>query len=170
MSRGLFIGRFQPFHKGHLYVIKRILQHEDEVIIGIGSAEDNFTFENPLTAGERYEIIKAVLINEGIWERSYVVTIPDINENFVWPSRVMEYAPRFDRVYTSNNLVEILFKEHHVDVVRVELINRELYQGSVIREKILKGEPWKEYIPDIVLKYLEKFNFEERIKFLYNTR
>ena len=167
MTRGLFIGRFQPFHKGHLIVIHEILEREDELIIGIGSTQDSYSLSNPLTAGERYEIIRAVLKSEGLWDKSYIVEIPDINENYVWPSRVLEYSPHFDRVYTGNNLVEMLFKSHNIEVVRVQFHDRDLLQGRVIREKILKGEPWESYVPDVVLNYLKKFKFAERLRFLY---
>lgn len=36
MTRGLFVGRFQPFHLGHLHVIKELLEKVDELIIAIG--------------------------------------------------------------------------------------------------------------------------------------
>ncbi|MEM3079801.1 MAG: adenylyltransferase/cytidyltransferase family protein, partial [Thermoproteota archaeon] len=52
-SRGLFIGRFQPFHLGHLKAVEYIINRVDEVIIGIGSAQYSHTLENPFTAGER---------------------------------------------------------------------------------------------------------------------
>lgn len=169
MTRGLFIGRFQPFHKGHEKVINDILNKEDEIIIAIGSAQDSYSLENPLTAGERYEIIRSYLINKGLWDRAIIVTIPDIAENAVWPLRVIEYTPSFDRVYTGNRLVKMLFERTGVEVVEVEFYKRELYQGKIIREKILKGEPWEIYIPDIVLKYLREYGFSERILNLYNN-
>ncbi|HDJ89497.1 MAG TPA: nicotinamide-nucleotide adenylyltransferase, partial [Thermoprotei archaeon] len=55
--RGLFIGRFQPFHLGHFYALKWILSKVDEVIIGIGSAQVSYTIKNPFTLGERIEMI-----------------------------------------------------------------------------------------------------------------
>ena len=164
MSRGLFIGRFQPFHKGHAIVIRDILEKEDEIVIGIGSTQESFSVKDPLSAGERYEIIRAFLISEGLWDRAMIVTIPDIRENYVWPLRVKEYAPPFDRVYTGNILVEMLFKNVGVEVVRVKFHNREVYKGKEIRRKVLKGEPWESYIPESVLPLLKKFGFEERIK------
>jgi len=33
----LFIGKFQPFHKGHLFALRQVLKKFDKVIIGIGS-------------------------------------------------------------------------------------------------------------------------------------
>ncbi|MCK5309571.1 MAG: adenylyltransferase/cytidyltransferase family protein, partial [Thermoplasmata archaeon] len=52
--RGLIIGRFQPFHKGHFEVLKEIAGQVDKLIIGIGSADESYTFEDPFTAGERH--------------------------------------------------------------------------------------------------------------------
>ena len=46
------MGRFQPFHLGHLELVKQILDQCDEVIIAITSAQFNY-LERPFTAGER---------------------------------------------------------------------------------------------------------------------
>ena len=55
--RGLLIGRFQPFHGGHLEVVRKIRTDRPaaSLLIGIGSAEESYTWENPFTAGERIE-------------------------------------------------------------------------------------------------------------------
>ena len=42
---GLYVGRFQPFHLGHLEAIKHILKKVDTVIIAIGSAQYSHTLE-----------------------------------------------------------------------------------------------------------------------------
>src|SRR5207245_2773190 len=65
-GRALFVGRFQPFHRGHLATVRRILETNDEIIVGIGSAQYSHTGENPFTAGERYEMIKRALDAEEI--------------------------------------------------------------------------------------------------------
>jgi len=49
--RGLYIGRFQPYHLGHQAVLEKIAREMDEIIIVIGSAEASHTLENPFTAG-----------------------------------------------------------------------------------------------------------------------
>src|SRR5512136_438362 len=110
MNRTLFIGRFQPFHKGHLAMVKKILQDNDEVIIGIGSAQYSHTGENPFTASERYEMIKRTLDAEGI--RMYsIVPIPDTHVHSVWVSHAVSLVPRFGVVYTNSPLVVRLFRE-----------------------------------------------------------
>ncbi|MEM2571402.1 MAG: adenylyltransferase/cytidyltransferase family protein, partial [Thermoproteota archaeon] len=47
MRRALFIGRFQPFHKGHLYSVKHILKEFDEVVVTIAAAQYSYTIDNP---------------------------------------------------------------------------------------------------------------------------
>ncbi|HIQ38838.1 MAG TPA: nicotinamide-nucleotide adenylyltransferase, partial [Methanothermococcus okinawensis] len=55
--RGFLIGRWQPFHKGHLSIIEEISKEVDELIIGIGSAQKSHTLNDPFTAGERIMMI-----------------------------------------------------------------------------------------------------------------
>ncbi len=50
------VGRFQPFHNGHILVIRKMLESFPSVILGIGSAQYSHTLENPFTAGERVEM------------------------------------------------------------------------------------------------------------------
>ncbi len=56
-DRAVFVGRFQPYHKGHHEAVKYILGKYSELVIVVGSAQENYTWENPFTAGERVEMI-----------------------------------------------------------------------------------------------------------------
>ena len=66
MIRALFVGRFQPFHYGHQYAIEKILQECDELVLVVGSAQMSHQHDNPFTAGERIEMIRAALNSSGI--------------------------------------------------------------------------------------------------------
>lgn len=55
----VFLGRFQPFHRGHQEVIDRALELAHNVVIGIGSANLSRSIKNPWTAEERIEMIQA---------------------------------------------------------------------------------------------------------------
>lgn len=52
-KKGLFIGRFQPFHLGHISAIKQGLEVAEKLVLVIGSANRNFDLVNPLTFFER---------------------------------------------------------------------------------------------------------------------
>ena len=53
----LIVGRFQPFHKGHLFLIKKALTLADKVVIGIGSA-NIIDVNNPIDFETRKKIIR----------------------------------------------------------------------------------------------------------------
>lgn len=53
----VFIGRFQPFHQGHHFVVKTALAHAKSVVMLIGSANTPRTIKNPFTLDERKQMI-----------------------------------------------------------------------------------------------------------------
>ena len=71
--RGILIGRMQPFHNGHMQVIKKILEEVDEIIIGIGSAQLSHELKDPFTAGERVLMISQTLVEEEIDPSRYYI-------------------------------------------------------------------------------------------------
>ena len=61
---GLVIGRFQPLHKGHEFLIKQALYLCDKVYIYIGSAQESETETNPYSYYERKLFILSVFEKE----------------------------------------------------------------------------------------------------------
>ena len=53
MTRAIVLGRFQPFHKGHAYlVMQAALVHPSQpVMVAIGSAKKEWEPDNPWSAG-----------------------------------------------------------------------------------------------------------------------
>ncbi|MFN3857551.1 MAG: bifunctional nicotinamide-nucleotide adenylyltransferase/Nudix hydroxylase [Caulobacter sp.] len=56
-----YIGRFEPFHLGHLAVLRRALEHAPRAIVLIGSADAPRSARNPWTYQERAVMIRAAL-------------------------------------------------------------------------------------------------------------
>ena len=54
---GFLIGRFQPFHLGHLEAIKFALTKVEHLHVGIGSSNKSHEKRNPFTADERKKMI-----------------------------------------------------------------------------------------------------------------
>src|SRR3989338_6061585 len=73
---GLFLGRFQPLHNGHLEAIRKMQRECSEVIIIVGSSQYCFEANNPFTIGERIEMITASLKDAGLWGKCQVLSIP----------------------------------------------------------------------------------------------
>ena len=63
MSRYIVLGRFQPFHKGHEYLVNSAfeLAGDNELVIAIGSASKGWESNNPWTIEERTEMVKSWL-------------------------------------------------------------------------------------------------------------
>ena len=91
MTRGFYIGRFQPYHNGHQAVLERVAASVDEIVIGVGSAQLSHELENPFTAGERVLMITRSLASLG--RPIYVIPIEDIQRNALWVSHVKSMTP-----------------------------------------------------------------------------
>lgn len=162
--RGFFIGRFQPYHIGHHEVIEKILKEVDELIIGIGSAQESHTMENPFTAGERILMISRALDELNVDKKVYIIPLEDIYRNSLWVSHVLSMVPPFDVVYSNNPLVRRLFREAGFEVRRTELYNRKVYQGTEIRRRILEEKDWEELVPEVVMKTIIEVGGIERLR------
>ncbi|WP_423792995.1 nicotinamide-nucleotide adenylyltransferase [Methanocaldococcus indicus] len=160
--RGLVVGRFQPFHKGHLNVILDISKRVDELIIVVGSAEKSHTLENPFTAGERIEMIYETLKK---YDLNYlIIPIKDIEYNSIWVSYLESLLPKFNIIYSGNPLVRVLFRERGYKVEKPIMFNRNEYSGKEIRRRMLNDEDWESLVPGEVVKIIKRVNGVERLK------
>jgi nicotinamide-nucleotide adenylyltransferase len=165
MKQALFVGRFQPFHMGHLSVIKKALETEDRLIIMIGSAEENHEPANPFTAGERFQMIEAALDAEGVSHDRYaIIPIRNVENFMLWTTHVDQYIPSIHKIYTGSDIVKALYKAHDkYEIEDVEFVSN--VSGTVIREKILKSdEEWKQLVHPAVAELIEKWDGVKRIQ------
>jgi nicotinamide-nucleotide adenylyltransferase len=153
MTIGLFIGRFQPFHLGHLSDIKQALKDVDELIIVIGSSQYSGTEKNPFSCEERKRMINKVLKKEGL-SNYKIIPVRDIHNNPRWVAHVEKHIPKVDVVYTGNKLVERLFKERGYSVRRVRMIKG--LDSTKIRRMIAANKPWKNLVPESVANEIER--------------
>ncbi|MEM2878202.1 MAG: nicotinamide-nucleotide adenylyltransferase [Candidatus Hadarchaeales archaeon] len=169
VRRGIFVGRFQPVHLGHVEAFKYILSEVDELIVGIGSSQEGKTFENPFTAAEREKMLAAALKEAGIdRSRVKIVRIPDIHDDRRWVAHVESLTPKFSVVYSGNPWVQRLFKEKGYEVRAQPLFKRRDYQGAMIRRNMAEGKPWEDFVPSSVVSVLKKLGAPARIR-LYRT-
>ena len=165
--RGLLVGRFQPFHRGHLAVVRevRAARPSDPLLIGIGSAEESYTWKNPFTAGERFEMISRA-VEEAEVGRVEIVPIADIRRHALWVRYLEGLLPAFDRVYTNNPLTRLLFERAGYDVERPRVVDRRRFEGLRLRERLAAGRGWKELVPPAVARYLATIDAPTRMRVL----
>ena len=169
--KALFIGRFQPFHMGHLKVLTG-LSDKYEFIIGIGSAQYSNTYDNPFTLDERIEMIKQSLKDTNV--KYTIYPIPDIHDYSRWVDHVCSIVPPFDIVLSNNPVTRKLFENKDFKVEDIPRYNRRLYSGREIRRRISKNEEWENLVPIPVVKLIHQIDGIKRIqnlsKNLYSSR
>ena len=161
MKKGLILGRFQPFHLGHLKLIKSIVNEQIEPVICIGSAQHSYTAENPFTVEERKKMIEEVM--KDLDCKYSIFGIPDINNYDLYVSHLETFVPNFDIVYSGNPIVQRLFGEAGYTVIKVNLFNREVWEGSSIRLAMKEGGDWESEIPNQVATIIHDINGTDRL-------
>jgi nicotinamide-nucleotide adenylyltransferase len=160
--RGFYIGRFQPYHDGHQRMVGEIVDEVDELVLGIGSAGDSHTTRNPFTAGERVMMVTKSVAAFDL--TTYVVPIEDLERNSVWVSHVRSMTPSFDVAYSNNPLVIELFREAGVEVRQSPMFNRDVLEGTELRERMIEGGDWRRLVPDPVVEVIDEVDGIERIQ------
>lgn len=170
MSRGLYVGRFQPFHLGHLHAIKYILSEVDEVIIVIGSAQYSHRLDNPFTAGERVTMIRKALDEAEISpSRYWIIPIRDMHIHMMWVAEVKGYTPKFEYVYSNEPLTRRLFMEAGFPVKSIPFNKRHVYLATEIRDRMVKNKSWTELVSKSVAEYVNKIDGVARLQDLTKT-
>lgn len=164
IHRGVVIGRFQPFHNGHLLLIRQILRECNEVLIVVGSAQRNYTIANPFTAGERILMIRKSLIEGGV-DVSKIIIIPliDIEDNAMWFPMLVSMLPPFDIIYSGNRLV-VSLATSYLEVRSPKFVRKKHYNGSYIRHRILSGQKWNNLVSKSVFDIIRSIDGINRIK------
>ncbi len=169
-NRGLFVGRFQPFHKGHLKAIKEVLKQVEELVIVIGSAQYSHNILNPFTAGERIVMIRRALEEANIKNsRIWIVPVPDVHLHMLWVSALEGYTPHFDIVFSNEPLTKRLFIEKKYKVKGIRFFDRKKYNSTTIRKKMLDDESWIKFVPKKVVEFIDKIDGLNRIRDLVKT-
>ncbi len=160
-TTALMIGRFQPFHNGHVKLIEFAEEEVDKIIIGIGSSQESHTWENPFTAEERRKMIERSLKT---FQRYEIIEIPDVNNDKIWISHVKRIVPEFQVVYTNGELEIKLFREAGFEVRTTPLFSRDLYSGTEIRRRMAEGEKWERLIPQGTIDVIKEVDGVRRIR------
>ncbi len=165
--RGLLVGRFQPFHLGHLAVVRtiRTARPGAPLLLAVGSAEQSFTWENPFTAGERIEMIDRAL-GEAQVTGVVALPVPDIRRHALWVRYLEGLLPPFDRIYTNNPLTQLLFERAGYPVELPSLVDRGRLEGVQVRERLASGGGWADRVPPTVARYLEEIDAPRRLALL----
>ena len=145
-ARAVFVGRFQPLHRGHHRVITTVREQADTLVIALGSPAAARTPENPLSAEER----EATLGD--CYPDLPVVRVADEGRGRAgeraWGRRLCRRTDA-DVVVSGNERVQRIVRDHtDAAVHEPELHAPDTFSGTAIRRRIRAGEPWRDRVPE----------------------
>lgn len=154
MKQAVFIGRFQPFHKGHLSVVKKMAKRYRLTIV-IGST-NRVSGENPFSINLREKMIHAALAEAGI-KGARVIPMPDTRDDKLWAKKFISLTKNPDLVITGNLWVVRCLKNSGVKFLKIKEKGRKI-SATKIRSAMRSGKQWKHMVPVSVARILEKNN------------
>ncbi len=157
------IGRFQPFHLGHLDAVLFGLARTENLFIGIGSSNKFNEKKNPFSTEERREMIVSS-IEPSMIDQIKIFDIPDVGDHEKWTFEIDKIVPKYDVVFTNDDFTKTLFEKRQINIIQVVLKDREKFSGTNVRELITDDKNWQDLVPRGTRKVLGKINAKERLK------
>lgn len=161
MSICIFPGRFQPFHNGHLLVVKGMMQTCGRTAIVVCcNVDDKIGAEDIFTQDEVREMISAALSSEDIVDAEiHVVT--DCPQDDEWLDRILEAVEDSEgaTIWSGNPDVLAIAEKAGVAVKKISPVPG--ISGEEIRAWVKSGSrEWMEKVPagalDVVMDKVEK--------------
>ncbi len=157
MNTILFIGRFQPFHKGHLDALEQIATQADVIKIVIGSSNKSRTSDNPLTFTERKKYLLKCLTALKLRQKKVAIRVyamPDVPDDTDWCKQLRKVAGSFDAVITANDWVISIMRQNRIATSKQEF--RVPIAATSIRTMIRnKDKKYKSFLTTPLPKKLE---------------
>lgn len=166
----LIIGRFQPFHSGHLEIIKKYHKKNFFVKIVIGSSQKSHLRDDPFTKDERIDMIKKSLDEHNL--KNYeVIFVPDVACDDEWVDLIKKKVGGFDVLFTGNPWVKRLFRRENVELHeynerfdRIRGIKAKDIRKNLLNSKSSRG------LPRAVFNYLKVIRAFDRLKEMNDSK
>ena len=160
---GLLIGRFQPFHLGHLEALQFALSKVDKLWVGLGSSNKPMEKNNPFSAEERKKMILSS-IDDSVKNKISIYFIPDLDNHVKWIEKIDTIVPKFDIVFSNDPLTDHLYSKRTIDVISIPFLNRDVLSGTNIRNLIISDQKWENFVPEGTKNFLINSSVKERLK------
>ena len=160
---GLLIGRFQPFHLGHLEALQFALSKVDKLWVGLGSSNKPVEKNNPFTAEQRKEMILSS-IDDSMKEKISIYFIPDLDNHMKWVEKIDTIVPKFDIIFSNDDLTKHLYSKRNIQVLSIPFLNRESLSGTNIRDLIIHDQKWDDFVPKGTRNFLQNISAKDHLK------
>lgn len=159
----VFIGRFQPFHLAHMQTIQIALKQSQNVILALGSAQNERNIKNPFTAEERQQMILSNF-SPADQQRIKFVNVIDVYNDEKWQQLVKSLVAEITQPTNRIGLIGH-FKDDSSYYLKFfpewEMVELDSLQGSMsatpMREAFYRGEIIETAFPLGTSEFLHKF-------------
>lgn len=79
MKTGVILARFQPIHNGHLQLIKKACDENEQVLVIIGSI-DKLSKRNPIPWTIRKQLVEKAIKDHSLHEKTKIVELADLSD------------------------------------------------------------------------------------------
>ena len=155
--RGLLIGRFQPFHKGHRYLLLECAKLAEKLIIGIGTPLIKNRNTDPFSFEVRKAMLEAVIKAEKL-TGSVIKILPVydfLDSDDKWYAEMIKAVGEFDVYFGNDEWTTGIFEKHGHTVGRFPFFKRNLYEGKKIRRLIETKGQWQERVPEYTISIVK---------------
>ncbi|MFV5489965.1 nicotinate-nicotinamide nucleotide adenylyltransferase [Acinetobacter sp. ASP199] len=163
----VFIGRFQPFHLAHLQTIQIALQHSQQVILALGSAQHERNIKNPFLASEREQMILSNFSKDDQARIKFVHVI-DVYNDEKWQKLVKSLVNDVTETDATVGLIGH-FKDDSSYYLKFfpewQMVELESLKGAMsatpMREAYYRGEIQSDKFPQGTIQFLQDFQKNE---------
>jgi len=160
---GLLIGRFQPFHLGHLAALEFALSKVDKLWLGLGSSNKPLEKNNPFSVEERKKMILSS-IEDSIKNKITIFPIPDLDNHVKWIENIDTIVPDYEIIFSNDPMTEHLYSKRNIKVLSIPFLKRNQLSGTRIRNLINTNQKWENFVPEGTKNFLINTSAKDNLK------
>lgn len=176
---GAVCGRFQIFHHDHLRYVLAAKQRCRHLIVGITSPDSALspaeavdphrgtTAANPCTYYERMKMVEGTLLEAGLKREEFDIVPFPIGR----PELLRFYIPNETKIFVTildawGHCKTDRLKDFGYDVEVLWEKTEKLISSTMIRQCIVSGQDWRDYVPPATHRFVLDHGIDERIRIL----
>ncbi|MDH5417803.1 MAG: cytidyltransferase, partial [Nitrosopumilus sp.] len=90
--------------------------------------------------------------------------IPDVDNHVKWIEKIDTIVPKFDIIFSNDELTKHLYSKRTTQVVSIPFLNRDKLSGTNIRDLIVSDQKWEDLVPEGTKNFLINTSAKEHLK------